>query len=70
MSRGIRRRVIDIVESLVNLNRLKPVTLEQSVIECIDTGISQEREKYFLDVLRDNGFIVYGNELVISVVDS
>jgi hypothetical protein len=70
MGRGLRRRVLDIVESLVNLNRLRPVTLEQVLTECTDAGIPRERGIHFLNVLRDEGLITYDNELVMSVNDS
>ncbi|MBE0526875.1 hypothetical protein E4H12_01725 [Candidatus Thorarchaeota archaeon] len=70
MGRGLRRRVLDIVESLVDLNRLKPVTLEQVLTECTDAGIPRERGMHFLDILRDEGFITYDNGLVMSVNDS
>ncbi|MCK4566869.1 MAG: hypothetical protein KAU48_06115 [Candidatus Thorarchaeota archaeon] len=67
MGLGLRRRVLDIVESLVNMNRLKPVTLEQVLTECADAGIPRERAMHFLDVLRDENLITHDNESVMSV---
>lgn len=67
MGRGLRRRVLDIMESLVNLNRVKPVTLEQILTECTDAGIARERAIHFLDVLRDDGLITRDNESVMSI---
>lgn len=68
MGRGLRRRVLDIVESLVNMNRLKPVTLEQVLTECTDAGIPRERGMHFLDVLRDEGLITLDNESVMVTI--
>ncbi len=67
MGIGLRRRVLGIVESLVNMNRLKPVTLEQVLTECVDAGIPRERAKHFLDVLSNENLITHDNESVMSV---
>lgn len=67
MGIGLRRRILDIVESLVNMNRLKPVTLEQVLTECADAGIPRERAMHFLDVLRDENLITHDSESVMSV---
>ena len=67
MGIGLRRSVLDIVESLVNMNRLKPVTLEQVLNECADAGIPRERAMHFLDILRDENLITYDGESVMSI---
>lgn len=67
MGLGLRRRILDIVESLVNMNRLKPVTLEQVLTECVDAGIPRERALHFLDVLSNENLITHDNESVMSV---
>ena len=67
MGLGLRRRVLNIVESLVNMNRLKPVTLEQVLTECVDAGIPRERAMHFLDVLSNENLITHDNESVMSV---
>ncbi len=67
MGLGLRRRVLDIVESLVNMNRVKPVTLEQVLTECVDAGIPRERAMHFLDVLTGENLITHDNESVMSI---
>ncbi len=68
MGLGLRRRVLDIVESLVNLNRVRPVALEQVMTECTDAGIPLERAMHFLDVLRDEDLITHDNESVMLIM--
>jgi hypothetical protein len=65
MSLGLRRRIFDIVESLVNMNRGRPVTLEEVLAECVDAGIARDRAMHFLDVLRDEERITHDNESVM-----
>jgi hypothetical protein len=64
MGIGLRRRILEIVESLVNMNSNRPVTVENVLTECLDAGIAKERARHFLDVLareelitRDGGYI-------------
>jgi len=68
MGLGLRRRVLDIVESLVNMNRLKPVLLEQVLTECADAGIPRERAMHFLNTLQDENLITYDGLSVISTM--
>ena len=56
-SRGIRRRVFDIVESLIDLNRGRPIAYDAVLVECADAGIDVERARHFLDLLIDEGEI-------------
>ena len=67
MGLGLKRRVFDIVESLVSMNRGRPVTLEQVLTECADAHIARERAMHFLDVLRDEELITHDDEAVTSV---
>jgi hypothetical protein len=56
-SRGVRRRVIDIVQTLVDLNRGKPIAYDAVLIECVDAGIDVDRARHFLDLLIGEGII-------------
>lgn len=56
-SRGTRRRVFDIVQSLIDLNRGKSIAYDAVLIECVDAGIDLERARHFLDLLIDEGVI-------------
>ncbi len=67
MGLGLRRRILDIVESLVSINRGKPITLEQVLTECVDAGIPRERAMHFLDILRDENLITHDSESVMSI---
>jgi len=67
MGLGLRRRVLYIVESLVSMNRGRPVTLKLVLTECADAGIACERAMHFLDVLRDEELVTHDNESVMSI---
>lgn len=67
MGLGVKRRILDMVKSLVDMNRGWPVTLERVLAECADAGIPRERAKHFLDVLKDEDLITYDNESVMSI---
>ena len=56
-SRGVKRRVIDIVRSLVEVNRGRPVAFETVLVECADAGIDVERARHFLELLINEGVI-------------
>jgi len=66
MGLGFRRRVLDIVESLVDINRGRPVTLERVLTDCTDAGIARERAIHFLDILRNEELITHDNEYVMT----
>ncbi|MHA2210051.1 MAG: hypothetical protein ACXABV_12880 [Candidatus Thorarchaeota archaeon] len=55
---GIKRRVYYIVEALVDLNRGRPVSIEDVMRECSDAGIDISRAMTFLDALVSEGEIV------------
>ncbi len=56
-ARGVRRRVIDIVQSLSEINRGRPIAYEIVLVECADAGIDIERARHFLDLLINEGVI-------------
>ena len=64
---GFKRRILDMVKSLVGINRGWPITLERVLIECADAGIPRERAMHFLNILRDEELITHDHESVMSV---
>jgi len=64
MGLGVKRRVLDMVKSLVDMNRGWPVTLERVMTECADAGIARERAMHFLNILRDEELITHDHESV------
>ncbi|MGY5861552.1 MAG: hypothetical protein RTU09_04195 [Candidatus Thorarchaeota archaeon] len=61
---GVRRRVLDIVESLVSENRGRPIEIERFMKECIDARIKPMRGLHFLDILEEEGLIVRHGEAI------
>jgi hypothetical protein len=61
---GIKRRVYYIVEALVDLNRGRPVSIEDVMRECSDAGIDISRAMTFLDSLVSEGEVVKNGTLV------
>jgi hypothetical protein len=55
---GVKRRVYNIVESLIDLRRGKPATIEEIMRECSEAGIDLGRAMKFLDTLESEGLIV------------
>jgi len=55
---GVRRRVLNIVECLVELNKGRPVNIDSVLNECVGAKIKTERGLHFLDVLEDQGLVV------------
>ena len=54
---GIKRRVFNIVESLIDLRRGKPASIEEIMRECSEAGIDLGRAMKFLDTLENEGLI-------------
>jgi len=54
---GVKRRVFNIVESLIDMNRGRAVTLEDVMKECNEAGIEIDRAMKFLDTLESEGAI-------------
>lgn len=55
---GLKRRVYNIVESLVDLNRGRPVSIENVMRECSEANIDLGRAMRFLDSLESEGMIL------------
>jgi hypothetical protein len=55
---GLKRRVYNIVESLIELNRGRPVTIENVMRECSEADIDLGRAMKFLDSLESEGMIL------------
>lgn len=68
MGLGLRRRVLDMVNSLVDMNRGWPVPLDRVIAECADAGISRERAMHFLNILRDEDLITHDHESVKTIL--
>ncbi|MHA1948769.1 MAG: hypothetical protein ACW987_02785 [Candidatus Thorarchaeota archaeon] len=68
MGLGLRRRILSMVQGLVELNRGRPVTLERVIAECADAGIPRERAMHFLNILRDEDLITHDHESVKTVL--
>ncbi len=55
---GVRRRVLNIVECLVELNKGRPVNIDSVLNECVGAKIKTERGLHFLDVLEEQGLVM------------
>ncbi|MFW9926104.1 MAG: hypothetical protein ACFFDM_04975 [Candidatus Thorarchaeota archaeon] len=55
---GLKRRVYNIVEALIDLNRGRPVTIENVMRECSEANIDLGRAMKFLDTLESEGMIL------------
>jgi hypothetical protein len=54
---GLKRRIYNIVEALIDLNRGHPVTIENVMRECSEANIDLGRAMRFLDNLESEGMI-------------
>jgi hypothetical protein len=63
---GLKRRVFNIVESLIDLRRGKPATIEEVMRECSEAGIDLGRAMKFLDTLENEG-LISNNGISISI---
>jgi hypothetical protein len=54
---GVKRRVLNIVESLIDMNRGRAVSLEVVMRECNEAGIDMGRAIKFLEILESEGAI-------------
>lgn len=59
---GVKKRVYIIVESLVEMNRGRPIKTESVMRECSDASIPLERVQHFLDVLKNEGLVIDTSE--------
>lgn len=55
---GVKRRVFNIIESLIDLRRGKPTSIEEVMRECSEAGIDLGRAMKFLDTLESEGLII------------
>jgi DNA-directed RNA polymerase subunit M/transcription elongation factor TFIIS len=68
---GVKKRVFNIVLSLVETNRGRPVSREQVMQECNDAKIACEKARSFLDQLEEEGLILTdGSLLTVSGGDT
>jgi len=63
---GLKRRVFNIVESVIDLRRGKPATIEEVMRECSEAGIDLGRAMKFLDTLENEG-LISNNGISISI---
>jgi hypothetical protein len=61
---GVKKRVYNIVASLVETNSGKPVSSQRIMQECTDAKIPSERAMSFLDQLEDEGLLIRQSGLV------
>lgn len=55
---GLKRRIFNIVEALIDLNRGYPVSIEDIMRECSEANIDLGRAMKFLDSLESEGMIL------------
>ena len=55
---GVKRRVYNIIESLIDLKRGRPASIEDVMRECSEAGIDLSRAMKFLDTLESEGLIL------------
>jgi hypothetical protein len=55
---GVKKRVYNIIEALVDLRRGKPVSIEEVMRECSEANIDLGRAMNFLDTLESEGLII------------
>ena len=65
---GVKKRVFNIVESLVDMNRGRAVTIENVMRECSEAGIDLGRAMKFLDTLESEGAI-RNDGVVVSLME-
>ena len=64
---GLKRRVLNIVESIIEVNRGHPAKWHQVMSECSDAGIDADRASHFVDVLKREGALTeQGGGLVMN----
>ena len=63
---GLKKRVFNIVESLIDMNRGRAVSIEDVMRECNEAGIDLGRASKFLDTLVSEGAI-HNDGLTITV---
>lgn len=54
---GLKKRVLNIVEAIVEINRGRPASLEQVMRECSEAGIDLGRASHFVNQLKSEGLL-------------
>ncbi|MFW9953811.1 MAG: hypothetical protein ACFFD3_04585 [Candidatus Thorarchaeota archaeon] len=65
---GLKKRVLNIIEALIEINRGQPASYTEVLRECSEAGIDLERARHFVDVLKREGALVEhsGNLFIIE----
>jgi hypothetical protein len=63
---GIKRRVFIIIESLIDMNRGRAVTIENVMRECSEAGIDIGRAMKFMDTLESEG-VIHNDGVAVSL---
>jgi hypothetical protein len=63
---GVKRRVFNIIESLIDMNRGRAVSIENVMRECSEAGIDLGRAMKFMDSLESEGAI-HNDGIAVSV---
>jgi hypothetical protein len=64
---GVKKRVYNIIEALIDLKRGKPVSIEEVMRECSEAGIELGRAMKFIDALESEGFIINDGVHIIII---
>ena len=62
---GVRRRILNIVEALVDMNRGRPVTVERVMRDATDAGIELSKANRHLYGLIESGEIIQTSDGVM-----
>jgi hypothetical protein len=54
---GVKKRILRMLVSLIDLNNGKPVHLSTVLEECFHAGINREKTLHFLDMLSSEGVV-------------
>ena len=63
---GVKRRVFNIIESLVDMNRGRAVSIENVMRECSEAGIDLGRAMKFMDTLESEG-VIHNDGVAVSL---
>jgi len=54
---GLKKRVFNIVEAIIEINRGRPASMEQVLRECSEAGIDLGRATHFVGQLKSEGLL-------------
>jgi tRNA G26 N,N-dimethylase Trm1 len=54
---GLKKRVYNIIEALIEMNRGRPTSIDEVLRECSEAGIDIERANHFVHQLKDEGLV-------------